>query len=59
MWFGKLIGATAAQNGGGKGLGITVLAVIHLVISEEDHKESDNCPGFQKRFKSIADTDFH
>jgi len=56
--FGRLIGATAAQTRE-KDLGITVLAVIHLVISEEDSKESDYCQSFRKRVKSMVDSDFH
>lgn len=59
MRLGRLVGATAAQTGGGKDLGITVLAVTYLVISEEDCKESDKSPSFQKRVKSMVDTDFH
>ena len=56
--FGRLIGATAVQTRGGKDLGVTVLAVTYLVISEEDCKESDNSPSFQERIKSIVDADF-
>lgn len=44
---------------GGRGLGITVLAVTYFIISEEECKESDNCPTFQERVESVVETDFH